>query len=134
VLEKECKFCGNPFKPSKGSWKRQKSCKSKGCEKARKAENNRLYKEKNPDCFKGRYENLKEWRKANPGYQREWYQKNKCKKKVNREKTLKIQANDFIYLIDSIDKSLNSLRKIQVTGLVQGTDIQETMYLSAGRT
>jgi len=124
VFEKECEFCRKLFTLSKGAWKRQKSCKSEECEKARKDINNRLYKEKNPDCFKGRYVNLKEWREANPDYQREWYQKNKFKKRVNRAKNLKIQVNEFTNLIDSIDENLKRLRKMQVTVLMQNTDIQ----------
>jgi len=38
-------------------------------------ESQKKWLEANPDCFKGRYSEIKEWRKKHPDYQRLWRKK-----------------------------------------------------------
>jgi len=38
----------------------------------RKKENNRQFRAKNPEYWWGRYEEVKDWRRRHPDYQRQW--------------------------------------------------------------
>jgi hypothetical protein len=59
---KRCKFCGRYFTPDKRVGDRQKACKRKECQRARKQLAQSNWVKKNPNYFKGRYEYIKEWR------------------------------------------------------------------------
>ena len=69
--QKRCKYCGRYFRPDKRV-KGQKSCFRKPCKSKRKKESQEAWLKKNPDYFKGRYEQTKEFREKNPTYQSEW--------------------------------------------------------------
>jgi hypothetical protein len=49
------------------------------CQRLRKRENNRAFREKNPEYGRApeRYAYLKEWRRKHPDYQRRWREANK---------------------------------------------------------
>ena len=67
---KKCAFCGRFFRPDSRVGDRQKSCKDLHCQQKRRWSQQRAWRAKNPDYFKGRYGYLKEWRMAHPDYQR----------------------------------------------------------------
>jgi hypothetical protein len=82
VVERKCRYCGRGFVADRRVGDRQKAC-SVPCQKLRKQENNRLYKEKNPDYWKNHYEDhVKPWRQKHPDYQRQWRQKRKIQLKA----------------------------------------------------
>jgi hypothetical protein len=53
----------------------QKSCNDPECRAKRKRESHKKWLEANPDYFKGRYSEVKEWRAKHPDYQRLWRKK-----------------------------------------------------------
>lgn len=64
-----CSWCGRFFRPDARVRDKQTTCSRPECRNARKRESQRRWRESNPDYFKGRYENTKQWRKEHPGYQ-----------------------------------------------------------------
>jgi len=73
----KCKICGRFFIPHKNVGCRQKVCFRGSCKKAVKKINQKVWLDKNPEYFKGRYEYLKTWRAKNPKYQRNQRRNNK---------------------------------------------------------
>jgi hypothetical protein len=69
---KRCVYCGRYYKPDPRVRKVQKSCRDARCRAKRKRESQRRWVETNPDCFKGRYSEIKAWREKHPDYQRLW--------------------------------------------------------------
>jgi hypothetical protein len=78
VAERRCHYCGRGFIPDPRVGDRQKAC-SVACQRLRKRENNRVFREKNPEYGRApeRYGYLKEWRRKHPDYQRRWREANK---------------------------------------------------------
>jgi len=54
-----CVYCGRYYKPNPRVWKIQKSCSDQECRAKRKRESHQKWLEANPDCFKGRYVEIK---------------------------------------------------------------------------
>jgi hypothetical protein len=73
--QKRCVYCGRYYRPDPRVRKTQKSCSNAKCRAKRKRESQRRWVEANPDYFKGRYVNVKEWRRNHPDYQRLWRRK-----------------------------------------------------------
>ena len=73
--EKRCVYCGRYYRPDPRARKTQRSCRDSKCRAKRKREGQRKWTEANPDYFKGRYSEVKEWRKKHPDYQRLWRKK-----------------------------------------------------------
>ena len=73
--QKRCVYCGRYYKPDSRARKTQKICREAVCRAKRKRESHKRWVEANPDYFKGRYVNVKEWRKKHPDYQRLWRKK-----------------------------------------------------------
>jgi hypothetical protein len=73
--QKRCAYCGRYYRPDRRTRKTQKSCREAACRAKRKRESQRKWTRANPDYFKGRYVNVKEWRKKHPDYQRLWRKK-----------------------------------------------------------
>jgi hypothetical protein len=73
VAERKCHYCGRGFIPDPRVGNRQKAC-SVACQRLRKRENNRAFRDKNPKywCAPERYAYLKEWRRQHPDYQMRW--------------------------------------------------------------
>jgi hypothetical protein len=65
-----CKYCGMFFKPDYRHRHNQKACSRNECRRKRKKEAQKRWLERNADSFRGRYINVKEWRKTHPDYQR----------------------------------------------------------------
>ncbi len=78
--QKRCSFCGRFFRPKNHVGDRQISCLRPECRKKRLAAQQAKWRVANPGYFKGRYEYLKEWRRANPLYQKRWRAKNAVKR------------------------------------------------------
>jgi hypothetical protein len=68
---KRCQYCGRFFKPDHRHPHDQKSCKREDCRHRRKAEAQKQWLERNPECFHGRYINTKTWRENHPVYQKQ---------------------------------------------------------------
>ena len=73
--QKRCVYCGRYYRPDPRVRNTQRSCKDPKCRAKRKRESHKKWLEANPDCFKGRYAKIKEWRNNHPDYQRLWRKK-----------------------------------------------------------
>lgn len=69
---KHCEFCGRFFRPDPRIGDAQRSCFREDCKKKRKRKSHKKWVKSNPGYYKGRYDNTKAWREANPGRQKEW--------------------------------------------------------------
>lgn len=67
---KRCVLCGRFFEVDPRVGERQKCCRARECQKKRKKLQLRAWRRKNQDYFHGRYEYVKAWRQAHPGYQK----------------------------------------------------------------
>lgn len=70
--QNRCVYCGRYYKADPRAKKTQKSCSDPECRAKRKKESREKWLEANPGYFNGRYEYVKQWRKKNPDYQRQW--------------------------------------------------------------
>ena len=81
MAERRCCYCGRRFIADRRVGDRQEAC-SVACQKLRKQENNRLFREKNPGYWKTYYEEyVKLWRQRHPDYQKQWRQRRKAQPK-----------------------------------------------------
>lgn len=81
------------------------------CQKLRKQENNRLYRNKNPDYWKNHYQDhVKPWRQKHPDYQRQWRQRRKVQKEATPSE---IQAERLRKAIEFTGRAQFYLREIQ---------------------
>ena len=115
VSRKKCRYCGKVFIPNPRVGQRQKAC-SVQCQKLRKKGNNKAFSKNNPGYWQGRYEYVREWRQNNPDYQRLWRQK---KKEAIANNQQEIQAEILSKAIDSIERNLIPLCKIQAEIILQ---------------
>jgi len=103
VAERRCHYCGGLFVPDPRVGNRQKAC-SIGCQRLRKKENKRIFREKNPEYGRApeRYAYLKEWRRRHPDYQRRWREANKGERssgEIKAERLMKaIEWTERTYL------------------------------------
>ncbi len=82
------------------------------CQKLRKKENNRLYRENNPECWENHYEQyVKPWRQRHPDYQRQWRQRRK--RAVKGRSSGEIQAERLRKAIELTERTQLYLREIQ---------------------
>ena len=110
MAERKCWYCGRGFVADRRVGDRQKAC-SVACQKLRKQENNRLYREKNPGCWKNHYEDyVKPWRQKHPDYQRQWRQRRKAQQKATPSE---IQAEKLRKAIALTGRTQFYLREIQ---------------------
>lgn len=119
MAKKKCLYCGREFIVDPRVGQKQKAC-SVQCQKLRKRENNKAFSRNNPGYWHGRYEYVKEWRQKHPDYQRQWRQKRKQSILPNQDE---IQAEILRKAIDSIEKNLIPLRKIQAEIIVKPAEI-----------
>jgi hypothetical protein len=90
---------------------RQKAC-SPACQALRKKENNRLYRENNPECWENHYEQyVKPWRQRHPDYQRQWRQRRK--RAVRGRSSGEIKAERLRKVIEWTERTYLFLREIQ---------------------
>ena len=108
MAEKRCHYCGRLFISDARVGDRQNAC-SVLCQKLRKKENNRLYRQKNPGCWKNHYEDyVKPWRQQHPDYQRQWRQRRKRGRHPGE-----IQAERIGKVIELTERTQLYLREIQ---------------------
>jgi len=69
---KECPHCKTQFTPHPKVGKRQKICGEPACKSALKADNNRKWRERNPDYYCDDYLRAKDWFEENPGYLKDY--------------------------------------------------------------
>ncbi|MCW4017066.1 MAG: hypothetical protein NWF00_00030 [Candidatus Bathyarchaeota archaeon] len=95
---KTCPYCKTPFSPDPNVGNRQKTCGKPACKRALKAENNRRWRQRNPDYYRNDYCRLRAWLEHNPGYLKryreshpEYIEKNRKAQKVrDRRKKLRL--------------------------------------------
>ena len=124
AYESRCQCCGKTFVPNSRIGLRQKSC-SESCRKSLKRESNRRFSRKNPGYWLGRYDVVRAWRKAHPGYQREWRQR--CKERRAERSPAEIQAEMLGKAVDTVQESVYLLREIQAAIPENILDIQWRM-------
>jgi len=109
VAERRCHYCGRLFVPDPRVGNRQKAC-SNACQRLRKRENNRVFREKNPEygCAPERYAYLKEWRRKHPDYQRRWREARKGERSSGE-----IKAERLMKAIEWTERTYQFLREIQ---------------------
>lgn len=131
--QKRCICCGRFFIPDCRVGDRQKSCKSKKCQKKRKKLSQKSWVEKNQDYFKGRYGNTKQWRKNNPDYQKLRRAKNrKIRSEIQDEipsksslKTIHLVMPDDFFK-DKIQDEIRLVRQCGRRFFVAGKKMQDT--------
>jgi RHS repeat-associated protein len=95
---KTCPYCKTPFSPDPKVGNRQKTCGKPACKRALKSENNRRWRQRNPDYYRNDYCRLRAWLEHNPGYLKgyreshpEYIEKNRKAQKVrDRRKKLRL--------------------------------------------
>ena len=109
MAERKCHYCGRGFIPDSRVGNRQKAC-SVACQRLRKRENNRVFREKNPEYGRPpeRYAYLKEWRRKHPDYQRRWREGRKGKRSVGE-----IKAERLMKAIEWTERTYLFLREIE---------------------
>jgi hypothetical protein len=116
MREKTCSYCGKEFIPDPRVGDRQKAC-SLACQRLRKQDNNRLYRDKNPGYWKNHYQDhVKPWRQQHPDYQRQWRQRRKVQSKAT---VSEIQAERLRKAIEFTGRTQFYLREIQAEFILQ---------------
>ena len=82
---KKCLYCKTQFIPHPKVGKRQKTCGKPACKKALKSDNNRKWRQRNPDYYSKGYSRLKDWLEENPGYLKRYRGSHPEYVKKNRE-------------------------------------------------
>lgn len=82
---KECPYCKTHFTPHVKVGKRQKTCGKPACKSALKSDNNRKWRQRNPDYYSKGYSRLKDWLEENPGYLKRYRGSHPEYVKKNRE-------------------------------------------------
>ena len=70
LRKKKCRHCGILFRPDCRNHKKQRYCSELDCRKASKAESQKKWLLKNPDCYRNpeNVSRVQLWRKMHPGY------------------------------------------------------------------
>ena len=74
---KKCVLCGRYFEADARVGERQKCCGASECQRKHKRMRDKVWRLGNPSYFRDRYEYVKAWREAHPGYQKA----RRCKKR-----------------------------------------------------
>jgi hypothetical protein len=112
---KECPYCKTQFTPQVTVGERQITCGKPACKKALKSDNNRRWRQKNPDHHRNDYSRLKDWLEQNPGYLKdyreshpEYVKKNRDAQRV-RDRRKKLRLDIQAQLKRQIPKITNQL-------------------------
>lgn len=95
--KKCCEICDESFTPDPRVGDRQGVCSKLSCQQERKQRSQATWLNRNPDYFKGRYTNTKEWLEAHPGYLQTYRQQ--------RRATVRRDIQDELTLLKSIPSS-----------------------------
>jgi len=82
---KKCPYCKTQFTPHPKVGDRQITCGKPACKKALKSDNNRRWRQRNPDYYSKGYSRLKDWLEENPGYLKRYRGSHPEYVKKNRE-------------------------------------------------
>ena len=82
---KKCPYCKIYFTPHVKVGFRQKTCGKPECKKALKSENNRRWREENPDCYQDDYPRVRQWLDDHPGYLKHYRESHPEYVQKNRE-------------------------------------------------
>jgi hypothetical protein len=81
---KKCPYCKTQFTPHPKVGERQITCGAPVCKAALKSDNNRKWRQRNPDYHRD-YPRVKEWLEQNPGYLKEYRESHPEYVEKNRE-------------------------------------------------
>jgi len=82
---KKCPYCKTQFVPHPKVGKRQITCGKPACKAALKSDNNRRWRQRNPDHYREDYPRVKDWLEQKPGYLKEYRESHPEYVKKNRE-------------------------------------------------
>ena len=126
MAERECRYCGKLFVADPRVGLRQKAC-SFACQKLRKQEHNRLYRERHPECWENHYRDyVKPWRQRHPDYQRRWREKKRVEAK--RKSSCEIQAERIRRAIEFIERFYFLVREIKAEMLLRALKKGDWMF------
>jgi len=107
---KKCLYCKTQFVPHPKVGKRQITCGEPACKAALKSDNNKKWRQRNPDCHCNDYPRVKDWLEQKPGYLKayreshpEYVEKNREAQRVRyrrKKLSLDIQAQLEVKLIE----------------------------------
>jgi hypothetical protein len=82
---KKCPYCKTQFAPHPKVGKRQITCGKPACKAALKSDNNRKWRQRNPDYHRDGYPRVKDWLEQKPGYLKGYRESHPEYVKKNRE-------------------------------------------------
>lgn len=83
--KKRCPHCRCYFIPHPSVGSRQRACSKSTCQKMCKAKNNKGWRKRNPEYFKGEYPRVKKWLDDHPGYLTQYRQGHGEYKEKNKD-------------------------------------------------
>jgi hypothetical protein len=98
MKRRRCPHCNQSFRPHPRVGKRQKSCGSPSCKKARKAHTDARWRRRNPECCQHDYERVKAWLGQHPRYLERYRQKHPEYVRKNLEAQKRRDRRKKIYL------------------------------------
>jgi hypothetical protein len=129
---KRCRYCHRWFQPDSRVGDHQKACSKESCRKQRKKQSQKRWVNKNPDYFKGRYENTREWLKKHPGYLKkyrkthpEYVEKNRNQQRNRRVKRRNPEKKSSVDIQDTM--KLQGVVRTEDSFKIPGVDIQDTI-------
>lgn len=127
--KRKCQFCKEWFHPDPRVGSQQKACGNPSCQKARKKQSQKRWVKKNPEYFKGRYENTHQWLKKHPGYLKSYRKSHPDYVKKNRDQQRQHRSN--IHKNQPVDIQDAIITQTLVTAEdsynLNGVDIQDTI-------
>lgn len=94
-MQKKCTICGRYFSPNPRVGDRQKTCGRKKCRKLHKKEYAARWKAKNPEYFKGRYEETRDCPSRDPEARKQYLSQEHVRQK-NTERMAQYRAEKKI--------------------------------------
>ncbi len=82
---KKCPCCKSPFTPHPKVGQRQIICGKPACKAALKSDNNRKWRQRNPEHYRNDYDRVKDWLELKPEYLKEYRKKHPEYVEKNRE-------------------------------------------------
>jgi len=111
---KRCPHCGDLFDPDPRAKDRQKHCSQPSCQKQRQRLNEKVWREKHPDCLAYQQEQSRAWHKARPDHSRKRRANDPALAMRNRIQT-RLRMRDLRF------KSVFDKSKSILTQLIGGT-------------